>query len=243
MSALSADEFLDSVRRDGQALADAAERAGMATTVAACPGWNVADLVWHTAEVHWFWRHVVELQVADHAEVPAAVRPPDDELLAFYRDGVERLHAALASTPPETPVWTWAPQRDVAFVQRRMAQETAVHRWDAEAAAGAGHAIDPVLARDGIDEFLDLFLPEANADPVGGTVHLHCTDVDGEWLVRDGDDGELIVTREHAKGDVAVRGPGAELLLLLWRRRTAADVEVFGDAQVLDRFLARTDLE
>src|SRR5687767_2390884 len=105
---MTGDEYLDSLRHDGQALAEAAERAGLATSVAACPGWDVADLVWHAGEVHWFWRHVVELQAADHAEVPEAERPGEADLLGWYRDGVERLHAALASTPPDTPVWTWA---------------------------------------------------------------------------------------------------------------------------------------
>jgi MDMPI C-terminal domain len=40
-----------------------------------------------------------------------------------------------------------------------------------------------------------------------------------------------------------VQGTASDLLLLLWRRRSPADVTVFGDVSVLDRFLIRTDLD
>ncbi len=49
-----------------------------------------------------------------------------------------------------------------------------------------------------------------------------------------------MVTREHAKGDVAVRGRAEDLLLLLWGRREVGveGNQVFGDADLLDRFVA-----
>ena len=52
-------------------------------------------------------------------------------------------------------------------------------------------------------------------------MHVHSTDADGEWLV-DFDNG-LAVTREHAKGDVAVRGPASDLMLVLYGRVPARD--------------------
>ena len=42
--------------------------------------------------------------------------------------------------------------------------------------------------------------------------------------------------REHAKGDVAARGTASDLLLFLWGRVPATALEVFGDAELLDRF-------
>ena len=61
--------------------------------------------------------------------------------------------------------------------------------------------------------------------PEAGSIHLHTTDTPGEWLVRLGPDG-IHLTREHAKGDVAVRGPASDVLLVLMGRKTmdAADV-------------------
>ena len=58
--------------------------------------------------------------------------------------------------------------------------------------------------------FLPRFVPDAVAD--GATIHLHCTDVDGEWLLTGTAEGAR-VTREHAKGDVAARGSASDLLL------------------------------
>jgi uncharacterized protein (TIGR03083 family) len=146
---------------------------------------------------------------------------------------------ALAAVDPTTPVWTFgANDRTAAFWQRRRSQETAVHRYDAESAAGTTTPVDTDLAVDGIDEFLVVFLPRlaANFGAVGdGTVHLHCTDADGEWLVTIRG-GEVTVTQEHAKGDVAARGSASDLLLFLWGRVPVDHLEVFGDDALLDRF-------
>jgi uncharacterized protein (TIGR03083 family) len=238
------EEYLAALRREGRMLGDAAQRAGLQAPVPPCPGWTVAELVWHIGEVHHFWGGVVQRRATNHTEVPKPDRPAEADLLAWYRAGLEQLADVLAAADPATAVWTWAPQKDVAFIQRRMAQETAVHRVDAELAAGAPTPIDPTLAVDGVDEFFKFHTAwkREGATPLAGSVHLRATDADGEWLVTETGD-RLQVTRGHAKGDVAVRGPACDLLLLLWRRRGPGDVEVHGDAAVLDRLLARTDLD
>jgi len=94
------------------------------------------------------------------------------------------------------------------------------------------------LAVDGIDEFLELFAP-FKADQFDGppfTIHLHTTDTDGEWLIAAGD-GAMTVERAHAKGDVAARAGASDLLLMLWGRVDGESLEVFGDHQVLGRFV------
>jgi predicted lipid carrier protein YhbT len=71
-------------------------------------------------------------------------------------------------------------------------------------------------------------------------VHLHATDVEdpdsGEWLI-EVNSGRLTHSKEHAKGDVAVRAPVVDLLLLATNRRRPDEIgaEVFGDTDVLDR--------
>lgn len=240
---METEEYLAALRREGQGLGDAAERAGPLAAVPCCPGWTTADLLWHIGEVHHFWGGVVRQRASDRSQVPEPQRPADADLLGWYRQGLERLLSVLTSADPATAVWTWAPRKDVGFVQRRMAQETAVHRVDAEMAAGAPTSIDPALAIDGVDEFLQLFTVwrREGAAPLGGSVHLHATDADGEWLITETGD-QLEVSRGHAKGDTAARGSASDLLLLLWRRRGPAEVEVHGDVSVLERLLARTDL-
>jgi uncharacterized protein (TIGR03083 family) len=236
--------YLESTRRDGQALADIAE-GNLALQVPSCPDWVVADLVWHLGEVHHFWTTVAERRLADYAEVGEIARPADAELIAWYRAGLGHLLAVLEGVDPGTAVWTWAPQKDVAFIVRRMAHETAVHRWDADAATGGPSPIDAELASDGVDEFLEFFSSRRRPDaaPLDGTVHLHCTDVAGEWVVREGDGDALEVERRHEKGDAALRGPASDLLLALWRRVPLDALDVVGDRDVAERLLARHRLD
>jgi len=242
------DEYVDAVRRDAAALLSAARAADPAAPITACPEWAPIDLVWHMGEVHRFWCTVVAERLAE----PPADWPPerpgtDAEVIAFAEESASLLPAALAAADPADAVWTWSSQQDVAFVQRRMAQETAVHRVDAERAAGSDHRIDADLAADGIDEFLTFFLPYAakGAPPLGGSVHLHCTDaagdVGGEWTVRPGPDAALVVSRDHIKADTALRGPAHDLLMVLWRRNGLDAVEVLGDADLAAHFVARTN--
>lgn len=236
-------DYLAAIERDGFALARAAQ-GNLDASVPPCPGWSVADLVWHTGEVHHFWEDVARRRLQDRREAEEPSRPSDKDLVDWYRAGVGHLLETLEAADPSTPVWTWAPRKDIAFIVRRMAQETAVHRWDAQAAAGLPEPIDGALAVDGIDEFLDLHLApdvERLGDP-GESIHLHASHPEAEWLVVVRD-GRLNVTREHAKGDAAARGTASDLLLLLWRRVAPSDLDVVGDRDALDRFVARADLD
>jgi uncharacterized protein (TIGR03083 family) len=235
--------YLGALESNGISLAAAAE-GNLGALVPSCPGWNVGELVWHTGGVHHFWRTIAERRLQDWREVQDPQRPEDSELLAWYGHGLRALVETLESVDPSQQVWTWAPRGDIAFIQRRMAHETAVHRWDAQAAAGEPDPLEPELAVDGIDEFLDFMLP---ADPArlaegGESVHLHSTDAPGEWVITV-TKGKLEVARTHGKGDVAARGPASDLLLLLWRRVSPSAVEVIGDDPALERFLARADLD
>jgi predicted lipid carrier protein YhbT len=101
----------------------------------------------------------------------------------------------------------------------------------------------PRWRRTASNEFLDVVLTTRVAQDrkaaysSGGTLHVHCTDTDGEWLMSFGD-GLVSLERSHGKGDAAVRGTASDLLLLLTNRVGPSAVETFGDAGVLDRFRA-----
>ncbi len=239
------ERYLELLAAESAAFNAAATAAPLDASVPPCPAWTVADLVYHLGEVHYFWGEVARRRL-DAPTVEPPARPPDGELVAWAAEQATELERTLHDTDPTTPVWTWAPQKDVGFIVRRMAQETAVHRWDAEAAAGDARPIDAELASDGIDEFFAFFLDERPQDggaTLGGSVHLHATDTPGEWVVREGADGALTVTAEHAKGDAAIRGPASDLLLALWRRIGLDGLEVLGDRDVADRLVARTTVE
>jgi uncharacterized protein (TIGR03083 family) len=239
---LSRAAYLTSCARDTGALARAVALDPDAR-VAACPDWDVADLGYHVGEVHRFWTDIVQHRRGEPAHLDVA-RPPDGELPDWLRAGVGALVEVAESTDPATPIWTWAARKDAGFVPRRMAQETAVHRWDGEAAVGAPRPIDPDLAVDGIDELAEVMLPFAAAAHAGPPIaaHLHCTDAAGEWVIHVAD-GDLTVEHVHRKQPVAIRGTASDLLLLLWRRVPLDAVEVLGEAPVAEALVALTDLD
>ena len=238
-------DFLAAIATEGETFAGACAAAGLGVAVPSCPGWTVADLLWHMAEVHHFWRTVVADGLPHWDTYTQPPRPADDDLAAFYRAGLASTVEVLRDTDPDTAVWTWSRDKSVGFIVRRMAHETMIHRWDAQTAAGLSGEFDASLASDGIDEFLTHFIHDAAADaaPIAGSVHIHCGDVAGEWTIRTDSDGTLDVTREHAKGDCAIRGAAGDILLALWRRTPLSTVDVVGDAAVAARFVARPGLE
>jgi uncharacterized protein (TIGR03083 family) len=240
---METEQYLDQLTQNSERLADAAAAAGTDADVPTCPGWTVTDLLEHCVGGDVWARTIVEQGKAGSTErVARADADPTlqgDALVDAFRSGARALVAELAAVSPDTPVWTFsATNRTASFWQRRRSQETSIHRYDAEAAAGTPTPLDAAMAVDGIDEFLTVFLPRLadNFGEVGdATVHVHCTDVEGEWLVARRD-GETTVTAEHAKGDVAARGSASDLLLFLWGRVPVDVLEVFGDADLLARF-------
>jgi uncharacterized protein (TIGR03083 family) len=137
-----------------------------------------------------------------------------------------------------------------------MAQETTVHRWDAERTVGDVYEIPIAVAADGIDEFLQWFAPKNRSTSIGGTAHIHCTDTDhalstgsddvrainGEWMIHRLDADGIEFEHAHAKGDVAIRGRARDILLWLWGRE-GGPVEFLGDETVAQRLVSGADLD
>ena len=99
--------------------------------------------------------------------------------------------------------------------------------------------IERELAVDGIEEVFDLIPIWLAADRADAATARRSTctapTATASGCVRLGADG-VVVTSEHAKGDVAARGTASDLLLLVWGRVAPDAVDVFGDAALLDRW-------
>ncbi len=234
--------YLDSLRGDAADLL-AAARGHLDADIPTCPGWSMERLVGHVGRTYRWTAGWVEGDGA--REVP---RPPEgDAVIEWTRAGlaelIDAIEGATGVDDAGTTVKTWAGDQPSIFWPRRMAIETAVHRWDAQIAAGEGRPVGTDLALDAVDELFEVILPwrgtaELGSENEGKTMHLHATDVgdepgEGEWLVTLTPEG-LTVDHMHAKGDVAVRGTASDLLLLLWNRVSADRFEVFGDADLLE---------
>ena len=235
-------DFLDVIRRESDAFYASAGKADPSRRVPNCPDWNIADLVWHLGEVHWFWATAIEIRATapEQIEKDKPQRPSEyQELIVWGRSQVDHLISALQANPDDVPVWTWAQEEKdhtVGFIRRHQVQEAAVHRWDMQAAAAtnAPTPIDPEAASDSLDEFLRISLPWSvnEKKPLSGTVHLHCTDTTGEWFIHPDGHVEAI----HAKGDVALRGTASDLLLLLHSHVGIDAIDVIGDAALATQF-------
>ncbi len=210
--------------------------------VPTCPGWNLTELARHTGGIHRWVTTIVASKAAGRVPFPDVGSPWEsaDGWGQWLALGAAPLLATLRAAGPLTPVWSWGPGRTSGWWARRVLHETTMHRADLELALGIEEPdIDPVVAADGIDEFL-FNLPSARrpyphlaALPTGESLHLHATDTDGEWLVRFTDSG-IAWERGHAKATAAIRGPVTSLLLFTYGRRpvTAPQLTAFGDESI-----------
>jgi uncharacterized protein (TIGR03083 family) len=232
-------DWISAVEREGHALFRTA-RHDPTARVPSCPGWDVDELLRHVGIAH----HRAALILREGRTEPPPLEetsPPPGSSLSWYEAGLAALLDAMRTVEVATPVWTFGrsdrSDRTATFWHRRMAHETVVHRVDAEQATGAVGPLEVALVLDGIAESLEVFAPlmaRREQDPATATVHLHATDVEGEWLVTLGGN-TVTVEHGHAKGDAAVRGTAADLYLWLWGRVPLDRLEVFGDPAIAER--------
>ncbi|MFF4401077.1 maleylpyruvate isomerase family mycothiol-dependent enzyme [Streptomyces sp. NPDC001480] len=258
---LAYDVYRQAIERETLRFAEVAGGADPETAVPSCPDWTLAELARHVGSLQrWFsallTRLVQEPPRSRDVELglPERVREYADWVAA----GVPRVAAVLRSTDPHAAMWAWGEDQHARFWARRMLFETLVHRVDAERAVGRDSDIDPVLAADGVDEFLvnlpyaGLFAPGvAKVRGSGEIIAFRRTDsVDGvgeEWRVRLDPDGFRLLPpavdgATESEPHAAVAGPAADLLLLLYGRRSYQEAvfDVSGEGAALDSWFAHT---
>jgi uncharacterized protein (TIGR03083 family) len=228
--------------------------------VPTCPEWTVDDLTWHVGMVY-LHKATTMREGAQPEKWPPDY---DDDASAIelidgaYRQMVEE----FATRDPAEPSVTWyGPDQTVGFWIRRMAQETVIHRIDAE--LGAREQVTPVaddLAADGIDELFKVFVgngvsewpdqfTEALKDSPGRsfliTAGAGAGNPDVSWLVSTSP-GQFSVAggpgmriSGPVTPDVTVSGAPADVLRWAWNRETPGEpsrVTIGGDADALAEF-------
>lgn len=231
---ISIDDHIERVRVEGERLAAVVAVTSWDARVPGCPDWDVEGLVRHMGDVHRWAGMIVRERLPERPRRDFD-RPEDTgALLDWYREGHAQLLGALAGASPADSLWAWAPAPSpLAFWARRQAHETAMHRLDAEQAAGMVTPFPARDAADGVDEWLLIASARAKVpDGDGRTLHLTCTDTGDNWLVALRADG-LYVQRGVPGGDCAVSAPASELFALVMNRRVGDGLDVEGDTDVL----------
>ncbi len=231
---MTSQECVTALRREGGALAQAA-RQDPTRPVPYYPGWSEADLVAHTGAVHRWVLGIVRSRATERVpREPYEDRDPL-RLLAWFEEGLAALAGELGAADPGEPVWSFGADQTVGFWQRRMAHETAIHRWDAQSAFGDPGPIEPRLAATGIGESLAIHVVRpVRGTAVGGhgeSVALRCDDAPDRWLVVLLPD-EVRVEEGEATGTASVAGPASDVWLFVTGRPTLG-IRVTGDATVV----------
>lgn len=213
--------------------------------VPACPGWTVAGLIEHVGGLHrWAEAHVRLLSQRRVRAGELDLQTPENLAAAasWLRAGVSQLVQTLRAADPDATVWTWGSDQRARFWGRRMLFETTVHCADIELARGRVPQIDPAVAVDGVDEFLDnlphahYFAPKVQElRGTGERIYLHARDAETEWMIQLTPGG---FTWDHSSGggaNSAIEAEAAELLLFLYGRRRADEhqLDVSGDPRLI----------
>lgn len=223
--------------------------------VPSCPGWNVGQLVRHVGGAH---REATVIATTGEAPPDDEFRDPTQwyadpsgwtdeairELAGWIVDGARVLAETLRSAGPDVPIKMPIDEPTTRFTARRMAHETAMHRADAALALDVPFELDPEVATDGIDEWMEL-----GALPFHFEVHpwmrellapgrtLKFAAPEESWVVDL--TGDVICWRHSAEPTaVTVRGPLTELLLHLYKR-SDEQIEVDGDKDLLGFYRER----
>ena len=228
---LGRDDLLTRLRAATRDFAAVLAAGDLAAPVPGCPGWDLRALGDHVGNVH---RWVTVAVEQGHPNTPGVVPPPGrDDLVAWYAATARELVLTLEATAPDAACWTLAEPRTAAFWVRRQVHETVLHGWDAQESQGVPDPIDEVVAADGVDEVLTMFLPrqvrKGRMAELDRAVALEASDTGMRWQVGPGTPVGTVTAST------------ADLLLLLWRRRRSdhpgylVDGDVPAVHDVLDR--------
>jgi uncharacterized protein (TIGR03083 family) len=214
--------------------ATSARRSGPEAAVPSCPGWTVNALERHQLRVYRWATSVITGEDRDESPLPEPADLPDALV-----DGADRVRAALKAAPATLDVETFLPGSSPRlFWARRMAHETAIHRVDAELAAGYG--VTPAaddFATDGIDELLLGFVPTRLSDITVDkpfTITIEPLDVNAGWTVAAGQAGATAYAGASDDSELTVFGAVSALYLWLWNRSGDDEVSLSGQMTLAD---------
>ena len=256
MARLDFPDYLEHIRSESRRFRDVLATCDPGARVPGCPEWNAADLLWHLAEVQWFWGKVVRTRpLGPDEKDPGPERPTAyDDLLKTFDEYSSALVAELEQADPADEAWTWSSEQTVGFTFRRQAHEALIHRLDAEQTAGDVTSLDTALAADGVEEVLDVMYGASpdwgSFSPLDHRLRIDITDTgESVWVqlgrfrgtdpkddIHYDEDDIRVIPDPGVEPDAVISADAATLVARLWRRGDGATIHLAGDLKIVDHF-------
>ncbi|NOX29980.1 MAG: maleylpyruvate isomerase family mycothiol-dependent enzyme [Actinobacteria bacterium] len=240
-------DYIKFVKAEGESFASAAEQGELNVEIAACPGWDMREMVRHLGLIHlWAAANVANPQqdvIQDTNDVTEFARywptlaawPEDADLTLWYRNTHANLVTVLENAPLDVECATFLlAASPLAMWTRRQASEIAMHRFDAEMSHGITSQFEPQFANDMLDELLSSFVPRVRVPEMENskTIHIHAEDTDEHWYLTVGPE-RARTSRQGDKADLTLTATAADLYLLLWNRTPNSSVKMTGDTELM----------
>lgn len=209
-----------------------------------CPGWDVAEVMRHTASVYGHKVATIRLGRRPH-DGEWQTGPPDGvALVDWFGAQLATLMEELGDHDPDEWASTWwPPDETMGFWYRRMALETVVHRIDVESAIGDPTRVEADLATDGIDEVLTVFLGVRDPGSGGERDGVVVVAADGRrWTVHLADHEVRVQPGDNGTATAEIRGDAAPVFLYLWGRGLLDELGARGDVDLLMQLRRRLAL-
>ena len=245
------EDHLDHLKRYSGMFLELARSSDMEAAVPSCPGWSIADLVHHLAEVQHFWGSIVEGRLDDPGGVEPKDRPANEELVGLFDDARQLLEEALAGADADHRCWSWSEAGGtVGWVARRQHHEAAIHLADLQLANGRQPQLLRDTAVDGITEMIDVMLGDFPAwmsyDP-RWLVEIDVDEFDVATLMTVGllsgtgpESGKVYLDlpgarrAEYGLPDAIISGPAEAMDLWMWGRGPVDDLTVTGEGEAVE---------
>jgi uncharacterized protein (TIGR03083 family) len=253
MQTLSYSDSLALIEDRSAAMRAAAAQAGFDAQVPSCPDWKVSDLLAHLGEVQLFWAAAVTVGPAEAPPADEIVgdTEPHGDLLSWSAGATARLIAELTEAGSDRLCWTWwessgvAPNTSAA-VARHQVQEAGVHAFDAELAAGNAQPLPPLVAADGVNEYLTVELPTNGPWPYDPATIVVEAGQGGSWVLDLGTHGvHVLAGDEHGsvKPTATMTADPSDMVLAFYRRDTIGKLKVDGVSELVPQLLNWPNLD
>jgi uncharacterized protein (TIGR03083 family) len=234
------EDAVEAIAAESRRMSVVVASADLDARVPTTPEWTVRDLAHHIGTVQWYWfENVRAKNPVERSGGSLTSLPVDNDLIAWLGWCTYSLLRALRDAGPDSPCWAWwgdPTPHTAGAVARHQAQESAVHRWDAEGAVGSPAPLSQELATDGVPEFIEVMVgPDVVA--LRGPVTLHTIDTGRRWTV--GPDASGAGALQAATAEL--HATASDLVLMLYRRLPVPDTDVEGDPMLVASLLALAD--